>query len=100
MRFGAAHRKLWGSVSCLAVLLGLLVAGCGGGSSPPPGGVTVAINRTIVSVVVTGTQRFAANGTGTASGATIAASTGWVRASNFVTITSTWPHGLTLWQTY
>src|SRR2546422_8059814 len=64
MRFGAAHRKLWGSVSCLAVLLGLLVAGCGGGSSSPPGGVTVAINPSIVRVVVTGTQQFAANVTG------------------------------------
>src|SRR5438128_720178 len=99
MRFGAAHRKLWGSVSCLAVLLGLLVAGCGGGSSPPPGGVTVAINPTIVRVVVTGTQQFAANVTGTASAATIAASNGAVRASNIVTITTTSPHGLTQGQT-
>src|SRR5437879_5427203 len=99
MRFGAAHRKLWGSVSCLAVLLGLLVAGCGGWSSPPPGGVTVAINPTIVRVVVTGTQQFAANVTGTASVATIAASNGAVRASNIVTITTTSPHGLTQGQT-
>src|SRR5712691_6740627 len=99
MRFGAAHRKLWGSGSCLAVLLGLLVAGCGGGSGSPPGGVTVAINPTIVRVVVTGTQQFAANVTGTASVATIAASNGAVRASNIVTITTTSPHGLTQGQT-
>jgi len=99
MRFGAAHRKLWGSVSCLAVLLGLLVAGCGGGSSSPPGGVTVAINPSIVRVVVTGTQQFAANVTGTASAATIAASNGAVRASNIVTITTTSPHGFTQGQT-
>src|SRR2546425_5512894 len=79
MRFGAAHRKLWGSGSCLAVLLGLLVAGCGGGSSSPPVGVTVAINPSIVRVVVTGTQQFAANVTGTASVATIAASNGAVQ---------------------
>src|SRR5437879_3841559 len=98
MRFGAAHRKLWGSVSCLAVLLGL-VAGCGGGSSSPPGGVTVAINPSIVRVVVTGTQQFAANVTGTASAATIAASNGAVRASNIVTITTTSPHGFTQGQT-
>src|SRR5437870_8324062 len=99
MRFGAAHRKLWGSVSCLAVLLGLLVAGCGGGSSSPPGGVTVAINPSIVRVVVTGTQQFAANVTGTASAATIAASNGAVRTSNIVTITTTSPHGFTQGQT-
>src|SRR5712692_1872079 len=99
MRFGAAHRKLWGSISCLAALLGLLVAGCGGGSGSPPGGVTVAINPSIVRVVVTGTQQFAANVTGTASVATIAASNGAVRASNIVTITTTSPHGLTQGQT-
>src|SRR2546425_10434852 len=99
MRFGAAHRKLWGSVSCLAVLLGLLVAGCGGGSSSPPGGVTVAINPSIVRVVVTGTQQFAANVTGTASVATIAACNGAGRASNIVTITTTSPHGFTQGQT-
>src|SRR3989442_1059325 len=99
MRFGAAHRKLWGSVSCLAVLLGLLVAGCGGGSSSPPGGVTVAINPSIVRVVVTGTQQFAANVTGTASAATIAASNGPVRTSNTVTITTTAAHSFVVGQT-
>src|SRR5438445_5490 len=47
MRFGAAHRKLWGSVSCLAVLLGLLVAGCGGGSTPPPASASIAANGAV-----------------------------------------------------
>lgn len=98
MRFGAAHRKLWRSASCFAILLGLLVAGCGGGGGGGSAATTVTVAPSSITIVLNGTQQFTANVTGEAKAATIT-SNGAVRASNVVTITTTSAHGFTQGQT-
>src|SRR3970040_553937 len=84
-----------------ALLLAAIASGCGkdSDSSGGTGGkVVVSVSPQAIIVSLNSTQQFSAAVTGTTT-LTIAATSGAVRATNVVTITTTAPHGLAVGQT-
>ncbi len=95
--------RRWTSRILLPALLALAVisSGCGGGgssSSSGSGSVTVTISPVSTTVTLSATQQFSASVSG-AKTIAIAGTSGAVRASNVVTITTTAAHGFAVGQT-